>query len=495
MITCSVVRDVTHLCTNIGLGAKEAWLKMASQGLASALAVSLLAAPASCAAEGSNIVRLPASANPELFAAQKTMVEAWTIVRDSFVDSTFNNKSWEEELRSHMNAAYGSGTVATAYGEISKMLNDLGDPYTRLVPPEEYANFRVSADGELQGVGLLIANEPVNGHLLVLAPIKGGPADRAGMLPGDEVVSINDESTDGWTGERAAKVLRGKGGTAVNLRFFRPAEGIPGVPGRPETTPNPQYREVMLERERVALSPVVYTTLTSDQGDKLGYIRLSTFSSNAAADMKRAIQDLEVQHADGYILDLRSNPGGLVRAGMDIARLWLDGAPTIFNVSGRGGEAVQQVGLESVARAVTSDPMVVLVNGNSASASEILSGALHDLGRASLVGSTTYGKGRIQSVYELQDGSALFVTVAKYQTPNGTDIDKIGVKPERACAPPGSNAPDSLASVAGAVSGVGELASVLGGDDCVRIAEGVLHSDLTVIRNTAAVAAAMPMRS
>eukprot|EP00878_Enallax_costatus_P010914 GHUV01011400.1.p1 GENE.GHUV01011400.1~~GHUV01011400.1.p1 ORF type:complete len:434 (+),score=100.93 GHUV01011400.1:225-1526(+) len=351
-----------------------------------ACAASLLVSTPAVADE---VIRLPASDNPEVFVAQQTLFEAWSIVGDSFVDDRFNNHNWPEELKSHMVAAYNSKDGKGAYQEISNMLEDLGDPYTRIIAPKEYADFRVSSDGELQGVGLLIANQPVNNHLLVLSAIKGGPADRAGIAGGDEVLSINDQPTEGWTGDMAAKLLRGKGGTEVRVKFARRTAGIPGVPGRPEPplfdSEYSSVREVRLKREKLALSPVFYTALqapeltnglgvtlatssqlqqptvapaaaaglgmfphsglvsTSSGSDKLGYLKLTSFSQNAADDMHRAINDLERKGVNGYILDLRDNPGGLVKGSIDIAGLLLDGHPTLFSVVGRDGEPMQEV--------------------------------------------------------------------------------------------------------------------------------------------------------
>ncbi|KXZ54634.1 hypothetical protein GPECTOR_4g699 [Gonium pectorale] len=480
----------------------------------------------------SELVRLPASTDPGVFAAQRTLAEAWTIVGRAFVDPTFNGHDWEGELRQHMLSAYAAHNGEEALGEIGRMLEDLGDPYTRRVPPEEYASFRMSSDGELQGVGMLIANEPTaSGNLLVLAPIKGGPADRAGILPGDEVVSINGLSMEGWNGEKAARLLRGKGGTEVRVRLARRSAGIPGVPSRPDPPPplpgsSPsaeelELREVSLRRERVQLSPLFHAalpppTLPPGTGSVMpvgadgrvrrpdgpvGYLRLTSFSSNAAAEMRDAIQELEAAGASSYILDLRNNPGGLVRSSIDIARLWMDGSPVVFNISGRESDDVESQLVDTPGSALTRRPLVVLVNSGSASASEILSGALHDNHRAVIVGdSHTYGKGRIQSVFELQDGSALFVTVARYQTPAGTEIDRIGINPDRSCAlPPTAAGP---ASDGGSGSGSGFIAGLpmvpgseealldsLLSDGCVLAAREVLQREVAVVANAAAVAA------
>lgn len=380
-----------------------------------------------------DIVRFPASANPEVFTAQKTLVEAWTIIREGFFDDKFNNKDWDAELSKHMSAAYQSDNRDKAYDELNKMLEGLGDPYTRLVPPEQYADFLMTSDGELHGVGLLIAMDPQSGRLVVLTPIRGGPADKAGVMPGDELLSINGESTQGWDGARAAKFLRGKNGTVVTVKLARRSEQIPGVPGVPEPVPDVQYREVKMKRGVVELSPV-FSAAVDNNGETVGYIKLTNFSSKAAEDTEKAIKDLEKQGAQAFVLDLRNNPGGLVQSGLDVARLWMDGTPTVFEVSGRNRELERQVALGN-GLASTDRPLVVLVNRSSASASEILAGALHDNHRATVVGDRTYGKGKIQTVFELQDGSALFVTVATYQTPGHKAIDNVGIQPDVSCSP------------------------------------------------------------
>ncbi|GFR48940.1 hypothetical protein Agub_g10947 [Astrephomene gubernaculifera] len=539
---------------------KNVMKRVASAALATTTALSLLLSPALAASE---LVRLPASTDPAIFAVQQTLVEAWTIVSRAFVDQNFNGHDWEASLRRHMMAAYGSRSGEAAAAEIGALLEELGDPYTRRVPPEEYASFRVSSDGELQGVGMLIANEPVNGHLLVLAPIRGSPAERAGVLPGDEVTSINGVSMEGWNGEKAARLLRGQGGTEVRVRLARRTGGIPGVPARPDPRPRSsssssstsstsmqaaaptsatassslEYREISLRRERVEISPLFFATLPSpalppgtgnilpvgkdgrvrQSNGPIGYIRLTSFSSNAASEMRSAIQELEAAGVSSYILDLRNNPGGLVQASLDIARLFMDGHPVAFNVTGREDDEVQSQLVDGPGSALTHRPLVLLVNGGSASASEILSGALHDNHRALLVGEGhTYGKGRIQSVFELQDGSALFVTVARYQTPAGTEIDRVGLNPDRACALPAAAASALAAEGAtseeedgGFVAGLpmvpgteAPLVSSLMSDRCVVAAREVLTRQVTVLANAATLAenivrpvSAPPLRS
>lgn len=453
--------------------AKEFIASVGKGLVAASLAGALLAgSPAVQARE----MRFPASGDPEVFTVQQTLVEAWSIVRDTFVDGD-GGSEWEQELSDSLMNAYRSKNGKEAYHAIEDMLKDVPDPYTRIIPPEEYADFRVTSDGELQGVGLLIAADPSNGKLMVLASIKGSPADRAGILAGDELVSINGKSTEGLNGAGAAKILRGRNGTSVRVKLARRTDQIPGVPGTPESLPRATTKQFTLRREIVELSPVFYGKV-HEAGEDYGYIKLTNFSTKAAVDMRNAVVDLEEQGVQAFILDLRNNPGGLVDAGLEVARLWLDGSPTIFNVAGRGSDVMQSVAL-SEGSALTDLPLAVLVNQDSASASEILAGALKDSHRASLIGDRTYGKGKIQTVYELMDGSALFVTVARYKTPAQHDIDMVGITPDMACRPmlAGDAPPGEGDGVRGPSSMRGKsiLEADLEMDDCFLTAERFLY--------------------
>ena len=178
-------------------------------------------------------------------------------------------------------------------------------------------------------------------------------------------------------------------------------------------------------RDRISLNPV-YTALDTNTDKKVGYVRLNQFSANAAQEIARGVNELEKQGAEAYILDLRNNPGGLLQAGVEIARMWLDNGTIVYTVNRQGALG----SFDSNSEILTSDPLVVLVNQGTASASEILAGALQDNGRALLVGEKTFGKGLIQSLFELPDGAGLAVTVAKYETPNHTDINKLGIMPD-----------------------------------------------------------------
>ena len=398
------------------------------------------------------VLRFPASSNPEVFEAQKALVQSWTIVRDSFVDSSKNDfpRKWENELTEALARTVSDGdNVEAAYGEIESMLETVGDPYTRFVNPKEFKDFRVKNDGELQGVGLLIASEPGSGRLVVLSPIDGSPAAKAGILPGDEIAFINAIPTRGvMDGDKASGYLRGRHGTSVTVKLARRSSQIPGVPGRPEyrgMAPSVKWRQVKLVRDDIILSPVYSEIITDKVPDgkdggqkkerKTGYIKLTSFNQQAGSEMEKAIKDLKSEGADRFILDLRNNPGGLVNAGLDIAGMWLKPQSVVLHTVTQDGSG-QTIRLGENANQLADDPLVVLVNENSASASEILAGALQDNRRAQLLGSQTFGKGKIQSVFELGQGGsggALFVTVAKYQTPSHRNIDSVGIAPDKMC--------------------------------------------------------------
>ncbi|KAH9678822.1 Carboxyl-terminal-processing peptidase 3 [Citrus sinensis] len=356
-----------------------------------------------------------------------------------------------------------------AYGKISGMLSTLGDPFTRIISPKEYQSFRIGSDGNLQGVGLFISVEPRTGHLVVLSCVEDSPAARAGIHEGDELIEINGERLDGIDSEAAALKLRGRAGTSVTVK----------VHSGKDVGRESGIREVNIPRGYIKLSPISRTIIPHRTPDghltKTGYVKLSAFSQTAAADMANTIHELESEGAHSYILDLRNNPGGLVKAGLDVAQIWLDGDETLVNAVDREGHTLPINMVDG--HAITHDPLVVLVNEGSASASEILAGALHDNGRAILVGHKTFGKGKIQSVTELHDGSALFVTVAKYLSPALHDIDHVGITPDVQCTT------DMLSSPKESLLKNKSSVSSLEADSCIMVAEHEL--DVQESRGTA----------
>ena len=340
---------------------------------------------------------------------QKLVMEVWRIVNRAYLDETFNHQNWwftrEKTLKRQLNS------WEDAYREAQAMLQKLDDPYTRFLPPEQYQSLQTNTSGELLGVGLQIAKDDDNQHLRVIAPIAGSPAERAGLSPKDEIVAINGIPTQTFSLDEAAARMRGPAGTIVTL-------GIERI--------GTESFEVNLTRELINLNPV-FSDLRSENGSPIGYLRLGQFNGNAVADIRKALIDLERQNAAGYILDLRNNPGGLLQAGIEIARLWLDDSTIVYTVNRQGILESFEAGTDSL----TQKPLVLLVNSGTASASEILAGALQDNHRAQLVGETTFGKGLIQSLFDLPHGSGLAVTVAKYETPDHHDINKLGITPDR----------------------------------------------------------------
>lgn len=349
----------------------------------------------------------PAMANPE---AKEVFSQAWRVVRQAYLDDSFNGQNWwsvrQKALRQPMD------TTEDAYEAIEDMLASLDDPFTRFLRPQQYRGLQMNTSGELTGVGLQIAIDDETHRLRVVSPIEGSPAAEAGVQALDYIVEIDGVPTDDLPLEEAAKRMRGEPGTQVTLKVqHRDSDRIESIP---------------IVRDRIALNPVRSDLRSLEDGSKIGYIRLSQFNGNATTEVANAIEDLDSQGANAYILDLRNNPGGLLQAGIEVARLWLDRGTIVYTVNRQG----QFGSFDANGQALTDAPLAVLVNKGSASASEILAGALQDNNRAQVVGETTFGKGLIQSLFKLSDGSGLAVTIAKYETPNHRDINESGIQPD-----------------------------------------------------------------
>lgn len=340
---------------------------------------------------------------------QKLVFEVWRIVNRSYLDDTFNHQDWRAVRQNALRKPPANDQAA--YTAIRNMLTSLDDPFTRFLDPEQYRSLQVNTSGELTGVGLQIALNSQTGTLEVITPIEGSPADKAGIQPHDRILKIEGFPTDNLTLDEAAARMRGPIGSVVSLVIGRESE--------PE-------QEIILVRDRIELNPVIAELRLSPQRKPIGYLRLTQFNANAAMELAHAISQLEKKGAAAYILDLRNNPGGLLQAGVEVAREWLDSGTVVYTVNRQG----IQGSFEAFGPALTQNPLVILVNQGTASASEILAGALQDNGRAQLVGETTFGKGLIQSLFELSNGSGVAVTIAKYETPNHRDINKLGIKPD-----------------------------------------------------------------
>ncbi|NRB06122.1 MAG: S41 family peptidase [Richelia sp.] len=333
--------------------------------------------------------------------------EVWQIIYRQYVDGTFNQVDWQAVRREYLNKDYSN--KQEAYKSIRQMLNKLDDPYTRFMDPQEFNNMQVDTSGELTGVGIQISMDDDTKKLTVIAPIEDTPAFKAGIQAKDIITKIDGKSTQGMDTNQAVSLIRGKVGSSVILTILR----------------NAQQKDVKITRAKIEIHPVRYSQQSTPQGT-IGYIRLNQFSANATKEMRNAIKDLEKKKVVGYVLDLRGNPGGLLYSSVEIARMWLYQG-TIVSTKSRFGEREREV---ARGKSLTKKPLVILVDQGSASASEILSGALQDNKRAVLIGAKTFGKGLVQSVRPLDDGSGVAVTIAKYFTPNGRDINKQGIVPD-----------------------------------------------------------------
>ena len=369
-----------------------------------------IGACAATAVVAREVVTPPGGSSRISDSPKEVIDQTWQIVFRDYLDinGKYKPEQWRSLRRDVLAKSYGSSKEA--YEAIRGMLGSLDDPYTRFLDPREFKEMQIDTSGELSGVGIQLSLDKETKNLVVVSPIEGSPASRAGVQPKDVIVAIDGKSTKGMSTEDAVKLIRGQAGTTVTLTLKRKAQTL----------------ELPLTRERIELHAVDHQINTSADGVKVGYIRLKQFNATATKDMRQAVKDLEEKGAQGYVLDLRSNPGGLLMASVEIARQWLNEG-TIVSTKTRDG--IQDV-KRANGRALTTKPMVVLVNEGSASASEILSGALQDNNRAVLVGQKTFGKGLVQSVRGLSDGSGMTVTIAKYLTPSGRDIHKHGIDPD-----------------------------------------------------------------
>ena len=369
-----------------------------------------LGACAATAVMAREAVTSPGGSARILESPKEVIDQTWQIVFRDYLDvnGKYKPEQWRALRRDVLAKSYGN--PKDAYEAIRGMLASLDDPYTRFMDPREFKEMQIDTSGELSGVGIQLSLDKETKDLVVVAPIEGSPASRAGVLPKDVITAIDGKSTRGMTTEDAVKLIRGQEGTTVTLTLRRKAQTL----------------EVPLTRERIELHAVDHQINDGPNGLKVGYIRLKQFNANATKDMRQALRDLEAKGVDGYVLDLRSNPGGLLMASVEIARQLLNEGTIVSTKTRNGITDVKR----ATGRALTTKPLVVLVNEGSASASEILSGALQDNKRAVLVGQKTFGKGLVQSVRGLSDGSGMTVTIAKYLTPQGRDIHKHGIDPD-----------------------------------------------------------------
>lgn len=339
----------------------------------------------------------------------KTVLDqAWQIVNQEYVDRQFNHVDWQKVRQQLLSQSYNSRE--NAYAALKTALKQLNDPYTRFLTPNEFqALSSQDINGELTGVGLQLESEPKTKAIKVVKVLEDSPAMKAGVKAGDTLLAIDGHRTQGMELEQATKLIRGQVNTRVKFLLSRASD--------------PAFALDII-RQQIKL-PVVYSALRQQNNQRVGYIRLDEFSGHAAEQMRQAITNLKRQKVDRFVLDLRGNPGGLLDQETAIARMWLDQG-AIVRIVDRDGAAEQ---VEANHTALTKRPLAVLVDGGSASASEILTGALKDNHRAVVVGTQTFGKALVQSVNPLSDGSGINVTIAHYFTPAGLDINHRGITP------------------------------------------------------------------
>lgn len=319
------------------------------------------------------------------------MKQAKSIIETYHVDSD-NQDISEEDL---------------VYGALKGMVAAWGDPYTRFVDPEILKDEEIEMRGEYGGLGIYIGQR--DGMIVVISPIEDTPADRAGIKPQDQIVKIGEEMVIGWEMHDVVKKLRGRPGTSVTVWMRREGED--------------ELLKFDIVRENIVLESVRYEMLP----EHIGYIRISQFKQQTAQDVASAVSALTEDNARALIVDLRNNGGGLLNSAVDISSLFLDGG-LVVGMKGRVSRANDELYAEP--GQLTQLPMVVLINEGSASASEIVAGALRDRKRALLVGEKSFGKGSVQTLFSLPDGSGVYVTIARYHTPSGELIDHVGLEPD-----------------------------------------------------------------
>ena len=292
-------------------------------------------------------------------------------------------------------------------GAISGYIKGLGDEYTEYISKEDMEDYMADTVGNFVGVGIYMVQDTEANKIMVLSPIKGSPAEKAGIQPGDYIISVDGVSYTGEQMTEASNNIKGEEGSKVKIQILRDNETL----------------DFELTRENIKVNPVEGEVLEKN----IGYIAFSSFDDGTAEEFKNKFQELEKQGIKSLIIDLRNNGGGIVDEALSIANYILDkDSVLLYEVDKDNNETVEKTTDDPI----INIPIVVLTNGNTASSSEILAGALKDHKKATIVGEKTYGKGVIQQLLTLPDGSGLKITSEKYLTPNRTEINKIGIEPD-----------------------------------------------------------------
>jgi carboxyl-terminal processing protease len=300
-------------------------------------------------------------------------------------------------------------------GAIDGAIGALGDPHTEYITPEQFELGIDIISGAFEGIGAQVDLDPVTGEIIIVAPFSNTPAAEAGLVFGDAILAVDGESTEGWSVRDAVLVIRGPQGEPVELTIRHP---------------DGEVEDITIVRSTIIIPTVFSQTVEDENGDPvddLAYLRLEQFTEQSVNDLSAELEKIVDQGYDGMILDLRGNPGGGLDATVRIADMFIEDGIILTQVDRDGGQTVFEAHPGGEA---TDIEVVLLVNQFSASGSEVLAGALRDHNRATLIGETTFGKGSVNHVRSLSDGGALYVTIARWLTPNGELIEGVGIAPD-----------------------------------------------------------------
>jgi carboxyl-terminal processing protease len=367
-------------------------------------------------------------AKPQVRPPSTRLVDTvWKIVDEKYVDITYNGHPPTDIRKRFFDAAYSSDTEDR--NAARAMLEQLGDPLTRLLDPAEFASLAKEFNGKTASIGLAdpwTLRDETTSALKVLHVISGSPAFRMRVQPDDLIEAIDDVPTKNMSRDEAFRRMAGKSGTVVQLKIRRGVKQL----------------RVSVTRELLTV-PTVSVTMVSEAGTRFGYLALSQFGKDSAQEVRNALAEMLKSNAEGIVLDLRNNPGGFVPASREIAGLFLPRKAVLYHSIDRTGVARD---VENKSLPLISEPLVVIVNGATASAAEMLAAALQDNHRAMLIGSQTFGQGLIHSVQPLPDGSALVIAIAYFTTPAGKDVRHHGITPDVVVASSEMNDPRGSAS-------------------------------------------------
>lgn len=321
--------------------------------------------------------------------------KVWNLLERKFVSSTTTTPVTDSERM---------------YGAIQGLVKSYGDPYTVFMPPQDAAMFEEDISGNFSGVGMEVGMR--DGIVTIISPLPNTPAEKAGLVAGDTIIKIDDQSTEGMSIDEAVRLIRGEKGTQVKITIFREGES--------------EFRDITVTRDSIAIP-----TSKTEERDDVFIVSLYSFNAIAEAEMQQALREFVKSGKKKLILDLRGNPGGYLESAVSIASYFLDMGKVVVRES-FGPNSEEKV-YRSTGRDLgeyAPEKLVVLVDGGSASASEILAGALQEHKAATLIGAQTFGKGSVQELMELEDGSSLKVTIARWLTPNGLSISAGGLTPD-----------------------------------------------------------------